>query len=128
MIDGHAVTRGACAAAVVADHTAQRGAIRRGGIGRKEKFVCGSSAVQIVLHHTGLHTRRECLRIERADLVHEAREVDYHGPADRLSTEPCTGAARKHGYIVLGRDLDGCDYIVRITWVDHADRFDSVDA
>jgi len=109
-------------ARVVAEHAAERAVIVGRRIGTERQAVRLRGIAQGIEDDAGLDAGKPPHRIHVEDTVVILRHVDDDGLVAALAGEAGAAAARQHRRAMPPAHLNGCDYIVRVTRDDHADR------
>jgi hypothetical protein len=122
VLDGQAVRDRVRATGVVADHSAERRAVGRRGIGAEEQTEIADRMVELVLHEPRLHARPPLVRVDLEDAVHVLREVEHERAVDRLPGERGAAAARQQRDVLAARNVERGDDVVGVTRRDDADR------
>ncbi len=113
VVDGLAGHERVHAARVVADHSAERAAAVRRGVGAEREVVLLSGIAQVIEDDARLHPREAQCGIHLRDVVHVLREVEYDGDVAALSRKGCPSTAGKDWGAVLARQGHGGDDVVR---------------
>jgi hypothetical protein len=122
VLDRQAVRDRVRAARVVAEHPAERCAVRRRGVRAEAETQRSDVMIQVVLHEPRLHAHPELLGVDLEHLVHVAREVEDEGVVDGLARQRRAAAPRQDRDLVLGGDLDRGAHVVGVARDHHADR------
>ena len=95
VVDRFSGQQGMRAAGIVSDHSAERAAAVRGGIGAERQLMFLRAVAQRIQNDAGLDAREFSGRVDLQNLVHVLREVQNHGDVAGLPGEARAGAARQ---------------------------------
>ncbi len=110
------------AAGVVADHSADRAAVVRRGVGAEGEVVFLGGVAQVIEDDARPDPREALPGVHLGDVVHVLREVEHDGDVAALSGQGGPAAAGEDRRAVLARQGHGGDDIVRATRQHDADR------
>ena len=110
------------AAAVVADHPAERVVVVGRWIGAEGQAVRRRGVAQRIEDASGLHAREPRVGVDVDDVMEVAREVDAQRDVAALAGEAGPAAARDDRCVMLACDADRFDHLVAGARINDADR------
>ncbi len=128
VVDRHAVAHRMTAGRVVADHSADRGPVRRRGVGAEQQPAGGGGHVQLLLHDAWLNPGGSGFGVDVKDPVHMPGEVHHDGGTDGLPGQARPGPPGQHRHPGRRRDADHGRHIGRVARKHDSDRLDRVHA
>ena len=127
MVARAAVDERVGAARVVAQHAAQTAAVARRGLRTEEQTVGLQGKVQLIAHHTGLHTGPSLFDVDFQDVVPVAADVGHDARSHHL---PGNAGAAGAGYqvgVLVARRLQQLLHMVHALGIGHPVGYLAVD-
>src|SRR5690242_14523637 len=97
------------AAAVVADHSAERIVVVGRRVGAEGQLMLFGGLAQMIEDAPWLDARGLFTGVDLDDLIHEAREVEDNGDVHRLAGNSSAAASRDDRDVVAPANSDGLD-------------------
>src|SRR5579864_5341887 len=128
MIDRLAIKNTARTSGIVGDHSADRGAARRGYIGCEPQAQRRELYIQLVQDDSRLNAHPAFLGIQLQNLVVVFRQVHDEAFADHLSSLRSTAAPHRIGAVKPSTNLNDANYVLAVFWYHDSERLDLINA